>query len=332
MIQNLINHVIFDIDASGSMGGQPVVKVFDAQLEYLKKRSIDMDQETRISVALFGTRGNRQVLVFDMDVMRFKTLAGHYHPGGQTALIDSILDSIKDHDKIPTQYGDHAFLHYTVTDGYENDSRHTSADLRREISILPENWTQAILVPGIQGKTQAKDLGFPSGAIEIWDTNSAQGLEDVGRRVTSTIDSYMGARTRGIRGSSTGLFTMDPAKVKVSKLQEISPRSYQLVKVTKDEAIKDLVERKVGAYVLGSAYYQPAKRVKVQDHKELLVRNVISGKLYKSPDPVDLRHMLGLPDHTVEVGPNDNPNYEIFIQSTSVNRKLIAGTSLVVLK
>ncbi len=39
MIQNLINHIGLIVDKSGSMSGQPVVRVFDAELKALKQRS-----------------------------------------------------------------------------------------------------------------------------------------------------------------------------------------------------------------------------------------------------------------------------------------------------
>lgn len=42
--------------------------------------------------------------------------------------------------------------------------------------------------------------------------------------------------------------------------------------------------------------------------------------------------MLGLPDFEVKVNPASYGQYDIFVQSTSVNRKLIKGTKLLVLK
>ena len=40
----------------------------------------------------------------------------------------------------------------------------------------------------------------------------------------------------------------------------------------------------------------------------------------------EARQMIGLPDMNVRVSPNHNADFDIFVQSTSINRKLIAGT------
>jgi hypothetical protein len=40
----------------------------------------------------------------------------------------------------------------------------------------------------------------------------------------------------------------------------------------------------------------------------------------------DARQIVGLPDMNVRVSPSHNPDFDIFVQSTSLNRKLIAGT------
>ncbi len=49
--QKLKNHIIFCLDASGSMSTlrSDVVKVFNAQIENLIKKSQEMEQETRDS-------------------------------------------------------------------------------------------------------------------------------------------------------------------------------------------------------------------------------------------------------------------------------------------
>jgi hypothetical protein len=68
-------------------------------------------------------------------------------------------------------------------------------------------------------------------------------------------------------------------------------------------------------------------QVGVEAQKEIVVRNVSSGKLYGGRNA---RHLLSLPDYTVKVAPDKYSNYEIFVQSTSVNRKLVPGTTVLV--
>jgi hypothetical protein len=44
------------------------------------------------------------------------------------------------------------------------------------------------------------------------------------------------------------------------------------------------------------------------------------------------RNLIGLPPMEVRVKPDFNPEFDIYIQSTSVNRKLIAGTKALLLE
>jgi len=64
----------------------------------------------------------------------------------------------------------------------------------------------------------------------------------------------------------------------------------------------------------------------VQDHKQIAIRDKKTGVIYSG---VNARQMLGLPYHgTVKVVPGNHGAYDIFIQSTSVNRKLVKGTQV----
>lgn len=66
----------------------------------------------------------------------------------------------------------------------------------------------------------------------------------------------------------------------------------------------------------------------IQGNKELMVVEKNSGRAYSGPDA---RRVVGLPDMTVRVKPDHNPDFDIFVRSTSTNRKLIAGTRLLLL-
>ena len=319
-LQHYINHVSLVVDRSGSMQNQPVVQVFDRELNHLKQRSIDLNQETRISIYLFDS--TVECLTFDMDVMRFNTLAGHWSVRGMTALMDGVYTSIKDHQQLPELYGDHAFLTYVITDGQENHSKVREADLRHLLGLLPENWTTACLVPDIRGKHEAKKFGFAEDAIAIWDTSSPVGLENVGKQFSRGMDQFMTMRAQGVRGTKSFFATLDTSKLKAGSLKEAQGQ-FEVFQVHTDMPIKDAVEQYTGrGYVLGAAYYQPAKKVKIQDHKEIYVQDVHSGKVYTGSN---IRQLLGLPDSTAMVEPGDHKNWRVFVQSTSVNRKLFSG-------
>lgn len=331
MIQNYINHVVFVIDASGSMYGltSEVVKVFDNQVAYLAKRSQEVDQETRVSVYLF----NNQItcLIYDMDVMRLPKLGSHYRPYGGTSLIDGTLQAISDLKKTPELYGDHAFLIYTLTDGQENQSRNFPSTIKREIDGLADNWTLAVLVPDQQGIFEAKKFGFPVENISVWDSTSSKGVQEAGKFIRESTDNFFAGRAKGIRGTKT-LFTLNvdvtPSEVK-SNLVELSKADYTIINVVRVEQIRDVVEDRVGEFVKGSAYYQLTKPETVQAYKQLCIRDKQTRKVYSGSNA---RTLLGFPNGEVRVKPENLGKFDIFVQSTSVNRKVVPGTSLIVLK
>lgn len=323
MLQHYINHVSLVIDRSGSMTGKPVVQVFDRELNYLKQRSIELDQETRISIYLFDSVV--ECLTFDMDVMRFKTLAGHWSVRGSTALIDGVLKSVEDNLKLPEMYGDHAFLQYVITDGQENQSRNTPQKLKETLGSLPDNWTTACLVPDKTGVDYAQRFGFNGGSISIWDTKSAGGFAEVGQQFSKTIDSYMAMRASGVRGT-TGLFTLDSSGLTKTALQEV--KGVQVYGVKREGYIREYVETEIGkTYSLGMAFYQPTSSVVIQDSKEIYVQDVKTGKVYTGNN---IRQLLGLPASTAKVSPGNHKDWRIFVQSTSVNRKLLRNTNILV--
>lgn len=326
MIQHLINHVSLVVDASGSMKGQPVVKVFDGVLNRLKARSVELDQETRVSIYLFNQTVH--CLAFDMDVMRFKTLAGHWQANATTALIDATLLSLRDLASLPTKYGDHAFLQYVITDGGNNVNNHLAPRLKVAIQSLDDNWTVACLVPDTTGVADAKRFGFPADSIDKWNTQSSRGLEEVGQQFTRNMDSYFAMRANGVRGSKS-FFKLDSSFITKRELTPLSDTSYAVYPVRRgNPSIKDFVESWTSRpYVLGSAYYQPTKPVEIQAYKSILVQDVKTGKVYEGDN---LRQLLGLPDHTVKVNPGDHDKWRIFVQSTSVNRKLYPDTFVLV--
>jgi len=97
------------------------------------------------------------------------------------------------------------------------------------------------------------------------------------------------------------------------------------------EPIREFVERQGKPYVKGTCYYQLTKRETIQDYKEIAFYEKASGKVYAGTLAA-AREMLGLPDLETRVSPDFNPLFDVFVQSTSVNRKLVPGTKLLVFK
>ena len=206
-LQERTNHIALCVDASGSMQGHPVISVFDQHLHTLKQMSVDFNQETRISIYLFND--DIDCIVFDMDVMRFESLAGLWGPVGSTALRDCVGTAVQDQLQIPQKYGDHAVLLYLITDGKENASRKFDVrKLKDMLTAVPENWTLAGLVPSQLGRKYLENCGFPTDSIDIWNTTEARGFEKVGKQFNTAMNAYMSARATGVKRVS-GLFKLD---------------------------------------------------------------------------------------------------------------------------
>lgn len=335
--QNYINHIVFVVDRSGSMSGKEsaVVKVFDNQIKYLAKRSKELDQETRVTVYQFNTSSD--CVIYDKDALRLPSIQGHYSTGGGTGLIDATLKAIKELGETPQRYGDHSFLIYVLTDGQETQRTgiEGAEALQREINKLPDNWTLGVFVPDAQGVHEAKRFGFPANNISVWSTNSQDGVSEVGNTMQAATESYMTSRATGVRGTKNlfQLNTQISTSAVKNNLEELKASEYEVLLVRSyddGKAIKEFVESWTkNPYRVGSAYYQLTKPEKVQASKEICIQEKRSGKVFTG---ANARSMLGLPPQEVKVSPADFGTFNIFVQSTSVNRKLVKDTQLIVLK
>jgi hypothetical protein len=340
--QGIINHVALVLDGSSSMSGHrnSVVKVADELVAHLAQRSKEMDQETRVTVYVFADTVS--CVIYDKDVLRLPSIKDHYRVGGMTALRDATVTSIEDLAHTWEGYGDHSFLVYVLTDGQENASRrHGQGDLQRTLAGLADNWTLGALVPDATGVHEAKRHGFAAGNVTTWNTTSATGVEEVGKVIRAATDTYMTSRSQG-RRSTKSLFQVDAnalnaSAVKAANLTPLDPKSYVLIPVTADMPIKEFVENCTTNYQIGKAYYQlnsgrkPKGRagVIVQGNKQVIVLEKATNKAY-SGDAA--RKLIGLPDYEVTVDPMKlNADYDVFIQSTSLNRKLFVGTKLLMM-
>jgi hypothetical protein len=327
--ENYINHIVLVLDASASMidHAHELVKVADNQIAYLAQRSKELNQETRVTVYTFNDSDNIRCLIYDKDVLRVPSIAGLYEATGMTALVDATILALKDLSLTPEKYGEHAFLVYVLTDGQENNSLARSSVLSSTISGLRDNWTIATFVPDQQGVFEAKKFGFPKENIAIWDTSS-KGIVEAGKKIRETTEVFMQNRRLGIH-SSRNLFTLrTPSLNTVARnLESLHAGQYRLLDVEYDSRIDEFVESELNRpYSRGEAYYQLMKPETIQPQKQVAI--LAGYKLYVGNKA---RQLLGLPAYSVKVAPTDYPDYEIYVQSTSVNRKLIGGTKLLIL-
>lgn len=355
--QNLINHVAFVLDGSGSMAvrHRDVISVFDGQIAWLAKRSREMDQETRVTVYVFDDR--IECVIFDKDVLRLPSIKDLYWTRYSTALRDATIKSQEDLAKTFTEYGNHAFLTFVLTDGEENASNASAFALRNLLSRQGDNWTIAALVPNSLGKVLAEDAGFPKGNVEIWDVNSATGIAETGARIQAVTDTYMEGRASGIRGTKT-LFAQPVSKAAVdaSGMKPLSPDQFFLFPAVptngmavhipkktilksrpeglKHVEIKEMVESTGRTYILGSAFYELRKSEKITGNKRIAVVDRATSQVYLGREA---RILIGLDDADRRIKPmpvdkDGNRAFKIFVESQSTNRLLEIGSQVLLLK
>lgn len=312
-----------------------VIEVADQQIKHLATKSQEHNQETRISIWVFAGRGTIECVVWDMDVLRLPSIAEFYDPEGNTALVDAVLKSIDDLSTVSQIYGDHSFLLFAFTDGEENNSLIKDPKiLSSRVKGLADNWTVAAFVPNMNGVIEAKRFGFPAGNIQMWDASSEKGLEEAHQSMMRSTDAYMTARSTGMRSTAT-LFDMSSAAVNKATIQAagltpLDPSEYLLVPVIfrnpfqdGDDRIDNFTTNMGHQYIVGRGFYQlTLAPVKVQVQKDIAIVEKNSGRVYTGKNA---RALLGLPDMTVTLKAEQNPEYDIFIQSTSLNRKLLLG-------
>jgi len=108
------------------------------------------------------------------------------------------------------------------------------------------------------------------------------------------------------------------------KKLELEDSKFKILNVKTDTPIKEFVESNGLLFDLGKGYYQFTKSVLVQKHKKLIILDKNTNQFYIGNDA---RKIMGMPlDADAQCKPDKDTNYLAFIQSTSVNRKLIAGT------
>lgn len=100
---------------------------------------------------------------------------------------------------------------------------------------------------------------------------------------------------------------------------------FETVSVTERISIKKFVEGKGLEFQKGCGYYQLNKPETIQDYKKVVVRRKLDGS-YVSGDAV--REVLGIKSSSKKFSLESSkvPDFDVFIQSTSVNRILLPGT------
>ncbi|MBI5733134.1 VWA domain-containing protein [Candidatus Jorgensenbacteria bacterium] len=140
-------------------------------------------------------------------------------------------------------------------------------------------------------------------------------IEDSGR-MTRTLDaSFAWLSDRPV----SSRFSRAPRSLEV-----VPPGRFQILSVDDDIPIREFVEENSLVFKKGRGFYQFTKAETIQGYKEVVLRDKATGDMYSGKTA---RKMIGLSEgKTARIRPAALEDFDVFVQSTSVNRKLIGGT------
>lgn len=325
----LTNRIAIVVDASGSMNHLrgTVVEQLNAQIYNIRKNAYDSGQRTFVSVYTFNRRLNLNVLVKDAHPEAVKTFTSYdYWPQGQTALIDAIFDVSGYLERSGTR--DDSNLLIVITDGEENDSGISRSALQNRIAQLngTDRWTfVALMPPG--ASHYAISLGIPAGNVREWE-GTRHGLEQASLHTVASTSAYYATRASG--HTKTASFFTDLSSIGQKDLNKLDDLQGQFKRypVKAEADISRFVEQQGRPYEVGKAYYQLTKPEKIQSHKDFVIEDRTTKHLYGGDQARKLLGIASGPGVTVRVRPGNHANYNLFVQSTSMNRKLVRGTTL----
>lgn len=335
-------HLLFVRDHSGSMRGinEAALRDYNQVITSVRDAALVNRQDTYVSVVEcgYGTTSGVRRDVVGVPINSVYPLTHYRADGGGTPLFDSVGECITIGESVPDALDPQtAFVVMVTTDGYENASlrwgnHNNSGILSGAMQRLQatDRWTFAFRVPRGRNKQYLISMGIPEWNILEWDQTEA-GM-DYARDITrASVSTYYAARASG--ATSTQKFFADLSNVSSTdvkaKMLDISPEVLLWPVSSADDGkmIREFVEiRLKEPYVKGAAFYQLMKSEKVQGHKRLIIRDKKSNAVYEG---LAARQMLGLPTiGEVRVNPGNLGDFDLFIQSTSVNRKVNEGTNV----
>ncbi len=328
------NYIGFVNDHSGSMGTnglvQAAMKDYNTNIKAVKDAATREMLDTVVSVVGVGYPGGyettRQVIISNPHVLK---PIDRWSTAGGTPLYDGIGNMIELLKNLPDAYSkDVSFLIMVTTDGEEAHSKiWNKTTLANEIKAMQDTgrWTFVFRVPR-NAKHTVAGLNIPPDNIQEWDT-SAKGMAESTVANTQAMDNYFSTRAAGM--SSSGAFYANAANVNVAALEDITKKISMYVVKPEDQGIqiRDFILKHRMEYLKGAAFYQLTKtEPRVSHTKLVLIRDRATGKFFGGKEA---RSMINLPsDRNARLHPGDHKAFDLFIQSESINRKLVGGTGV----
>jgi hypothetical protein len=318
-------------DHSGSMASLRVAAIRDYNdgIGAIKTAARDNGIDTVVSVTSCGIRSQVWREVVNSSIERLQPITS-YATDGTTPLFDSVGELIEIFKSVP-DYNDPnvTFLVMAITDGEENASREWTHKLEDEIRKLQatDRWTFVFRVPRGYGRALER-LGIPSGNIQEWD-NTERGLHESSVHTVAAVSDYFTGVSRGIRSTKTFYANIGQlsANQVVAAMRDISDEVVIYPVTTLSDIRNFFTIKTKQPYRKSTGFYQLSKPEKaVQDYKVIVARNKNTGAVYGGT--IEIRQLLGLPTYgTISLKPGDHGDWDLFVQSTSVNRVLMPGTS-----
>jgi hypothetical protein len=333
------SYIGFARDHSGSMRSirAHAARDYNSTISGVREASVASGQTTIVSVVELGY-GSTDLVRHVIRNQPVDTLTpipeGAYSADGYgTPLWDAVGALIEDFEALPDYANpENAYLVMTTTDGGENASRkwNPSRIMQKMAQLVStDRWTFVFRCPRSDVKVLLR-AGVPEGNILPWDQTAA-GVQAASAATTAAFSDYMTSRSMGVK--STTRFYANMADVKVEDVKAVCTNigaEVQFLPVgptEHDTQIRDFIEARTGAKMLkGAAFYQLSKgELKVQGYKLIAIRNQKSGEVFAGPAA---RQLVGLPTFDAKLSPDNLGEFDVFIQSTSTNRKVVAGTSV----
>lgn len=327
-------------DHSGSMANiaRFAARDYNENIESIREEAIANNIDTVVSVVELGYGDTDQVrtVISNSSVTALKPLAESAYSarGRGTPLFDAVGELIEQLQAVPDADDPSvSFVVFTTTDGGENASRkYSGASIARLIKKLQmtDRWTFVFRVP--KGyRSHLTQYGIPEGNIQEWE-QSERGLQVSTVATKSAFRGLYAAKLAGV--NATDKFYADLSTVSLKEVKQ------NLVDISKEvtvyevdsqwdgHQIRDFVIDQGVTFVKGCAFYELKKTEDVQGYKQIAIRDKKTGAVYSG---YAARDLLGLPRNgDVKLAPGAHGNYEIYVQSTSVNRKLTKGMGVMI--
>jgi hypothetical protein len=150
--------------------------------------------------------------------------------------------------------------------------------------------------------------------------------------IEGVIEDYTPSTTKKTKKSSSGKYgKTDETLAQKDGLNPIMPGRFQIMSVDRDCSIKEFINENGIEFKQGRGFYELTKAETVQQYKEIILQNRETGEMFNG---AQVREYLKLSPQIVSGGVHEKlyrecaKDYRVFVQSTSVNRKLIHNTAL----